>query len=140
FGGRVALAARLGLWLSVVCRSARQAVARFCVALALLEVGPRLVSRWVISFDEGWFGPRRLRLVDWLTELLPPSEVWRRLWNVSDDPFRYPPWTATAYLGAALLYAAAAWLLWRVARRPLPPQPPPRGCPPAPHSSPPQRG
>jgi ABC-type transport system involved in multi-copper enzyme maturation permease subunit len=106
--------ASLGLWLSVVCRTSLRATMAAALGVLLVAVGPWIVANYVEMLDPvaGRSGTNEV-----VTAALMPVATWVRL---------AVPWRAYASLSAhyfepllagSLLYAVAAWLLWRAAGR-----------------------
>ncbi|HEY1381141.1 MAG TPA: ABC transporter permease [Gemmataceae bacterium] len=113
----VAFLTSLGLYCSVAARGTGRAAVAALVGLAATWAAPLVAANYWLGLTGP--GPHRRWVAAVLEEGLVPPLTWRYLAAAAADP--PPPGASEARLAGALVglaaYAAAAWVLWRLARR-----------------------
>jgi ABC-type transport system involved in multi-copper enzyme maturation permease subunit len=103
--------ASLGLWLSVVCHTSLRANMAAALCLLLVAAGPWIVANYVEMFTH--YYPLRSEIGDVVIEALMAPLTWSKLTLTWAEYRALPDYRADFLLAGAMVYAAAAWLLWR---------------------------
>jgi ABC-type transport system involved in multi-copper enzyme maturation permease subunit len=105
--------ASLGLWLSVVCLTSLRANMAAALCLLLVAAGPWIVANYVEMFTH--YYPLRSEIGDVVIEALMAPLTWSKLTLTWAEYRALPEYRADFLLAGAMVYAGAAWVLWRAA-------------------------